>query len=179
MLASTCACPHHASSHLPHTLHTGHSVPVHNIMGDLQDQVRAVACAAHASSFHRLHIVHAPVHNPTAARAQEAKFSSISANALAHLLHLRGLASIANDAIVIDVRRHDEVALYGLLPEARHLPLPDLIVALAAPKAEFKQLTRFDRPYAQQLVVFFSRRQRRAELAALVATSHGALRGRA
>jgi rhodanese-related sulfurtransferase len=97
----------------------------------------------------------------------------ISRDALAHLLHMRGLSTIPDTPLLIDVRRHDEVALYGTLPESKHIPAEDLAFALAAPDEKFSDFALFEQPKRSQLLVFISRENKRAEFAAALALGHG------
>jgi rhodanese-related sulfurtransferase len=97
----------------------------------------------------------------------------ISRDALAHLLHMRGLSTIPDTPLLVDVRRHDEVALYGMLPESKHIPAEDLAFVLAAPDETFSDFALFEPPKRSQLLAFISRKNKRAEFAAALALDHG------
>jgi rhodanese-related sulfurtransferase len=98
----------------------------------------------------------------------------IGRDAVAHLMFLRGLSTIPQNPLLIDVRRHDEVALFGGISEAKHVPMNTLLFALTPPPERFVQMARFQRPHEEQLLIFHSRCSVRAEFAARIACDHGA-----
>ena len=149
----------------------------HIILGMcMQDNATRVATAAEASRINNPRCVH--VMPPGRSHATPNPIL-ITRDAVSHLMHLRGLSTIPQNPFLLDVRRRDEVTLFGSIPEAKHVPLLDLIFALAAPSEhEFEDVAGFERPERGQLLVFCSRVRKRAELAACIALDHGACRAR-
>ena len=137
----------------------------------MQDDATRLATAAQASRINNPRCVHVTPPGPSRATPDP---TLITRDAVSHLMHLRGLSTIPQNPFLLDVRRRDEVTLFGSFPEAKHVPLLDLIFALAAPSEhEFEDVTGFERPERGQLLVFCSRVRKRAELAACVALDHG------
>ena len=75
--------------------------------------------------------------------------------------------------VVVDVRRHDERALYGSLPGAIHIPAPRLPAVLRAPAAAFEATHGAPPPGPADAAVFVSRGATRAAWAAVVAVDAG------
>lgn len=139
----------------------------------MQDTAARVADAAQASCINFPRCVQAVPLDPAASDLHN--ITLISRDAVSHLMHLRGLSTIPQNPFLVDVRRRDEVTLFGAIAEAKHLPLLDLIFAFAAPSDEFESIAGFARPDRDQLLVFISRVNERAKLAASIALDHGAL----
>ncbi|KAF8064663.1 prmA [Scenedesmus sp. PABB004] len=75
--------------------------------------------------------------------------------------------------VVLDVRRHDERALYGAIPGALHLPADELPSALALPGEAFRRRYHYARPARRDALVLASRRAARAAWAAQLAADAG------
>jgi len=93
-------------------------------------------------------------------------------DAVALLLGLGSLPPHAG-AVVIDVRRPDELALYGALPGAASVPVSELLGALQCPESDWARRYRFPKPGPGQPVVFTCRTNRRAKWAAQLARDAG------
>ena len=80
-----------------------------------------------------------------------------------------------NDFVLIDVRRKDEVILYGAIRGAKHVPVDQLASALAPSTShlEFEKLYHFPKPDKNKLLVFCSRAFSRATWAAHLAMDAG------
>ena len=74
---------------------------------------------------------------------------------------------------VVDVRRWDEVALYGRIPGSIPLPAPLLPAAARAPAAEWEASHRCAQPGPGSAVVLVSRQARRAAWAAQAGADAG------
>ena len=84
-------------------------------------------------------------------------------------------STLRHDVLVIDVRRRDEVILYGAIRGAKHVPIDQLASALSPNMGgqAFRDLYHFDKPNKNQLLVFCSRAFSRATWAAHVAMDAG------
>lgn len=143
-----------------------------------------LAHAAHSCAT-RTRILHVPSETAVDAfsgrtavdspRTPSAQSQRISRGAVAHLLRLRGLSALPQSPFLVDVRRPDEAALYGTLPDANLLPADMAPFAFAAPPEDFGRFVLFERPALGQLLVFYSRVEKRAAFAAAIAEDHGAL----
>mmetsp|Transcript_10766 Transcript_10766/g.30003 ORF Transcript_10766/g.30003 Transcript_10766/m.30003 type:complete len:488 (+) Transcript_10766:117-1580(+) len=80
-----------------------------------------------------------------------------------------------SDFVLVDVRRKDEVILYGAIHGARNIPVDQLASALSSDttNAEFQQQYHFPKPDKNKLLVFCSRAFSRATWAAHVAVDAG------
>lgn len=76
-------------------------------------------------------------------------------------------------ALVLDVRRRDERALFGALPGSEHLPCEQLPRALAMGAEEWGSTFRFPRPHDELPLVLYSRDEARARWAAQLLLDHG------
>jgi rhodanese-related sulfurtransferase len=138
----------------------------------LQADLARCVNAIRASTINTPRVLHASaLPPPDAPPARSAPL--ISRHAVAHLLRLRGLSTLPQHPFLVDVRRHDEVTLFGALPESKHLPVEDIPFALAAPVDTFEDFAAFARPAVDQLLVFYSRESKRAQFAAAIAMGHG------
>jgi len=81
--------------------------------------------------------------------------------------------SLPRRILLIDVRRHDERALYGSLPGALHIPAERVPSALAAPPSTFTLTHGVPPPGPGDAAVFVSRGATRAAWAALAARDAG------
>lgn len=74
---------------------------------------------------------------------------------------------------VVDVRRHDERALFGAIPGTLHLPAQQALRAVHLSEEEWECAFRFSRPRIRDTVVLLSRTNQRAIWAAEIFRSHG------
>lgn len=84
---------------------------------------------------------------------------TINRDALAVLLGLSTLPRHAT-ATVLDVRRPDELALYGAIPGTSHVPAAELPAALAMAPEEWFRRYRFPKPVAGEPLVMQCRTNR-------------------
>lgn len=84
-------------------------------------------------------------------------------------------SSSRHDFLVVDVRRRDEIILYGAIHGAKNVPIDQLASALSSNVSDeaFRQLYHFDKPRKDVLLVFCSRAFSRATWAAHVALDAG------
>lgn len=88
----------------------------------------------------------------------------LSRDALLLLLEY-GAARGEHPVTLIDVRRHDERALYGSIRGSFHLPVEQLPKALLMPAEDWLRAFHFHKPGEDETVVVHSRGQERASLA--------------
>lgn len=81
------------------------------------------------------------------------------------LLREYGAAQGAALVTLIDVRRHDERALYGAIRGSVHLPAEQIPRALLMTPEDWLRAFHFRKPGADEVVVVYSRRQERASYA--------------
>jgi len=78
---------------------------------------------------------------------------------------------------LIDVRGPEEIAETGVLEhgesKAKNVPLPELEVALALSKSDFKLRYKFEKPQLSDEVIFSCRAGRRSVRASLIAEKAG------
>ncbi len=88
---------------------------------------------------------------------------------------LPGQKGSNSDFVLVDVRRKDEVILYGAIHGARNIPVDQLASALSSnmTNGDFQQLYHFPKPDKNRLLVFCSRAFSRATWAAHVAMDAG------
>ena len=105
------------------------------------------------------------------------RFAYISRHSVAMLLERSGAGGAVlpgeDGMLVVDVRRHDERALYGSLPGSVHLPVEQLPRALTMTFEEWARACRFVKPGSEDTLVFYSRCERRARWAAQLAQDAG------
>ncbi|KAG1661025.1 hypothetical protein FOA52_005340 [Chlamydomonas sp. UWO 241] len=76
-------------------------------------------------------------------------------------------------ATLLDVRRHDERALYGGIPGSVHVPVEALASALSLAPDAFEAAHHFPKPSPDDLVIVYSRTGRRAAWGAQLASDAG------
>lgn len=76
-------------------------------------------------------------------------------------------------AVVLDIRRHDERALYGSIPGTVHLPAHQLPAALQMAPQAWQEAFHFPRPSSEDWVIMQCRTNKRAAWAAQLAADAG------
>jgi len=106
-------------------------------------------------------------------RAGHAPKKMLSRDATAALLGLTGPAGVRADAFVLDLRRHDERALYGSIPGTKHVPVDQIPAALQLPEDAWHKAYGFRKPGPEDVLVMQCRTNRRAAWAAQVCADEG------
>lgn len=97
----------------------------------------------------------------------------ISTDAVAHLISLKSVSCDLKVPILVDVRRHDERALFGCIQGSVHVPIEQLAHALQEPPATFEEVAGTPAWSKDDLLVFHSRESLRACWAAQLASERG------
>lgn len=90
----------------------------------------------------------------------------ISTDAVAHLISLKSVSCDMKAPILVDVRRHDERALFGCIQGSVHVPVEQLVNALQEPAATFEEIAGTPAWSKDDLLIFHSRESLRARWAA-------------
>jgi rhodanese-related sulfurtransferase len=139
----------------------------------LQASLHAAVSAAFNSNF--VHCFTIPARKLAAARPSEelTEPQYISADAVAHLMSLKSVACGVKAPILVDVRRHDERALFGCIQGSVHVPVEQLASALQEPPATFEEVAGTPAWAKDDLLIFHSRKSLRACWAAHLASERG------
>jgi rhodanese-related sulfurtransferase len=133
--------------------------------------------AAISAAFNRnfVHCFTLPSKKLAAARASEevSEPQYISTDAVAHLISLKSVSCDLKEPILVDVRRHDERALFGCIQGSVHVPVEQLANALQEPPAAFEEVAGTPAWAKDDLLIFHSRENLRACWAALLASERG------
>lgn len=109
----------------------------------------------------------AAFHQPARSQSQ-VELQFINRDALSLLL-----TSNRDDVVLLDLRRHDERALYGCIPSSRHIPVDELAAALELSPTAWQERYRFAKPGGSSTVIMLCRTNRRASWAAQLAHDAG------
>ncbi|MDO8633791.1 MAG: rhodanese-like domain-containing protein [archaeon] len=85
---------------------------------------------------------------------------------------LRKLIDSALGYVLIDVREQREL-VHGVIPTAKHIPLPELTTALEMPAEDFEKKYGFKKPGKKDNLVFYCRTGGRSHTAAMIAKQKG------
>jgi hypothetical protein len=136
----------------------------------MQEDLKAATATAHDLGLTR--VVHATAASLSTSH-ETRHIKLISRNALSHLRSLQGVSGAPKLHALVDVRRHDERALFGSIRGSQHVPLDTLLIALHSSPRRFQALTGFPPWSKSTLLVFHSRCNKRARWAALLAAVQG------
>uniref|UniRef100_A0A7S1X2T5 Rhodanese domain-containing protein n=1 Tax=Tetraselmis chuii TaxID=63592 RepID=A0A7S1X2T5_9CHLO len=141
-------------------------------VGDSQQDVKEAAVIAAACGYQKC-LLFGGDFSDFDMDASLAPKKMLSRDATAALLGLVGPAGVCVDACVLDLRRHDERALYGCIPGTKHLPVDQIPAAMEMEDEAWKKVYGFPKPGVGDVVVMQCRTNRRAAWAAQVCADHG------
>ena len=138
-----------------------------------QAPLHAAVSAAFNSNF--VHCFTIPSKKLNAAKESEdiSQPQFISTDAVAHLISLKSVSCDLKAPILVDVRRHDERALFGCIQGSVHVPVEQLANALQEPPATFEEVAGTPAWSKDDLLIFHSRESLRACWAAQLASERG------
>jgi rhodanese-related sulfurtransferase len=140
-------------------------------VGATEEQQAAAAAAAAARGFQRTLALAGALPGLACGAPAPPPLLFVGRDAVALLLGAGGRGGPR--ALVVDVRRSDERALYGAIRGSVHLPVDQLPAALALPPAAFLARHRFPKPRAGDAVVASCRTHTRAAWAARLMADAG------
>lgn len=88
------------------------------------------------------------------------------------LQELKKIIEYSRGHVLIDVRQEREL-VHGMIPTAKHIPLPEIPAALEMPAEEFEKKYGFKKPVKKDNLVFYCRTGGRSHTAAMIATQKG------
>jgi len=135
-----------------------------------EEHLAQAQAAAAAANFHRCLCLTLPC--VWDAPRQPPRF--INRDSCAYLLSLQQQQSAPQDFSFLDLRRHDERALYGGIPGAVHVPVETFVFAVQRDAAAFAAACHVPKPPPDELLILQCRSNRRSAWAARVAEEHGA-----
>lgn len=97
----------------------------------------------------------------------------ISTDAVAHLISLKSVSCDLKAPILVDVRRHDERALFGCIQGSVHVPVEQLALVVQEPPATFEAVAGTPSWSKDELLIFHSRENLRACWAAQIVVDQG------
>ncbi|KAK9829026.1 hypothetical protein WJX72_003487 [[Myrmecia] bisecta] len=142
-------------------------------VADKAEAMQAAAASAAAKRFEHILVLEGGLTAFSKAAHAQVDLNFINRDALAVLLGLAGPLSRRVPVRVLDIRRHDERALYGSIPGTLHVPASQLPSALQMSSDQFQQTYHFPKPSAEDCVVMQCRTNRRAAWAAQLAKDAG------
>lgn len=142
-------------------------------VGSSEEQQLRAAAAAASQGFQRSLTLAGALPRFAAAASSQPHLHFVGRDALALMLGMGPEGMPVPQAVVIDVRRSDERALYGAIRGTVHVPVDQLPSALALPAQEFAELYRFPKPRPDELVIMSCRTNTRAAWAAALAQEAG------
>jgi rhodanese-related sulfurtransferase len=152
--------------------------PVHCVIRErrqlsVQAPLYAAVSAAFNSNF--VHCFTIPSKRLASAKTSEdvSEPRYISKHAVAHLISLKSVTCDDKAPILVDVRRHDERALFGCIQGSVHVPVEQLANALQEPPAIFEEVAGTPAWAKNDLLIFHSRESLRARWAAQLASERG------
>lgn len=89
-----------------------------------------------------------------------------------HLEELRALLDSKTGYVLIDVRQKHEL-VYGMIPNAKHIVLSEILTALEMPFTEFERKYGFKKPAKNDELIFYCRTGGRSHTAAMIARKKG------
>jgi hypothetical protein len=98
---------------------------------------------------------------------------TISRDAVAHLISLRSVSGDLKAPVLVDVRRHDERALFGGVQGSVHVPVEQVAHAIQMSSAAFEEAAGTTAWSKDDLLIFMSRECCRAKWAAQLVTEKG------